>query len=141
MMKKFAIIENGTIVNIGVADDEWPFKHQTVIEISDDTPVGIGWSVVKGKIVIPYEILTAHLKTEVISETETKYIFEPGHELPMHNHVLGGKHTTEILEGEFKIIRNGKESVAKVGDKLKFTKTEDHSITAITAGSIINKTY
>lgn len=140
MLKKFAIIKDGVIVNIAVAEDKWPFDDEN-LELADDQPVNIGWKIVDGAVEVPYTALP-NSPTEIrISDTELKYSFLKDQELAMHNHVGGGRHTTEILSGSFKIIRNGKESVANAGDKLKFTKTENHSITALEVGEILNVQY
>ena len=140
MLKKFAIIENGVIINIAVAEDKWPFDQEH-IELADDQMVNIGWKVKDGAIVVPYTELPNSPTQIQVSDTELKYVFLKDQELAMHNHIEGGRHTTEILSGSFKIIRNGKESIANVGDKLKFTKTENHSITALEAGEILNTQY
>jgi len=140
MLKKFAIIENGVIINIAVAEDKWPFDQEH-IELADDQMVNIGWKVKDGAIVVPYTALPNSPTQIQVSDTELKYVFLKDQELAMHNHIEGGRHTTEILSGSFKIIRNGKESIANVGDKLKFTKTENHSITALEAGEILNTQY
>jgi hypothetical protein len=140
MLKKFAIIKNGIVSNVAVAEDKWPFDDEN-IELADDEMVNIGWCVKNGKIVVPYTALPNSPAETRISDTELKYTFLKDQELAMHNHIEGGRHTTEILSGSFKIIRNGKESVANVGDKLKFTKTENHSITALEAGEILNTQY
>jgi quercetin dioxygenase-like cupin family protein len=140
MLKKFAILENNVIVNISVAEDKWPFDHDH-IELTDDQHVDIGWTVKNGEVQIPYSALPNAPTETQVSDTSIKYTFAVGQELAMHNHKEGGKHTTEILSGSFKIIRNDKETTATVGDKLKFTKTENHSITAIEAGEILNTQY
>lgn len=140
MLKKFAIIKDGIVSNVAVAEDKWPFDDEN-IELADDEMVNIGWSVKNGKIVVPYTALPNSPAETRISDTELKYTFLKDQELAMHNHIEGGRHTTEILSGSFKITRNGKESVANVGDKLKFTKTENHSITALEAGEILNTQY
>lgn len=139
-MKKFAIVENGVIVNVAVAEDKWPFDQEN-IELMDDQRANIGWVVKNGVIQIPYTELPNSPTESQISETTIKYNFAVGQELAMHNHKEGGKHNTEILSGKFKIIRNDKESIVEAGDKLKFTKTENHSITAIEAGEILNTQY
>jgi hypothetical protein len=141
-MNKYAIIENGLISNILIADGEWPFKEQVVLEIVGDQQAEIGWSIVDGKIIVPDNKKHNYPKSIQISETETQFYFEVGDEIGTHNHrVDNGRHTTKIISGVYKITRGEKESEANVGDVLKFTKTENHSILALFPGSIVNTKY
>lgn len=55
-MKTYAIIENGVVANLAVADGAWPFPEQVVIDVTNghpDTgnPVHIGWACVNGQII------------------------------------------------------------------------------------------
>jgi hypothetical protein len=43
VMKTYAIIENGTVINIATAAGTWPFSNQTAIDITNQS-VGIGWT-------------------------------------------------------------------------------------------------
>jgi quercetin dioxygenase-like cupin family protein len=142
MLKKFAIIENDIIVNIAMAEDVWPFEDQVSIELSDTDIAEIGWNITNNQVVVPNNRKPNYPFTETISDTEIKFTFKEGDEIVMHNHKLdGGRHTTTILSGEFKIVRGNTESTAVAGDFIKFTKTENHSITAITPGSTLNTFY
>jgi hypothetical protein len=42
-MQTYAIIENGTVINIATAAGTWPFPNQTAIDITNQS-VGIGWT-------------------------------------------------------------------------------------------------
>lgn len=58
MEKIYAIIENGIVANLAVAEGPWPFPAQTVIDVTGGHPVTgagvcIGWQVVDGKIIDP----------------------------------------------------------------------------------------
>jgi quercetin dioxygenase-like cupin family protein len=142
MLKKFAIIEGGIITNIAVADDIWPFKEQVSLELSETEQAEIGWGVIDNKVVIPENKKSNYPITETISDKEVKFTFNPGDEISTHNHKIDGcRHTTTILSGEFKIVKGVIESTAVEGDVIKFTKTENHSITAITSGSTLNTLY
>lgn len=52
-VKKFAIVKDGVVSNIAIAEDVWPFENDEAIELTDEQQVNIGWSVVDGVIVVP----------------------------------------------------------------------------------------
>jgi quercetin dioxygenase-like cupin family protein len=142
MFKKFAIVENNIITNIAVADDVWPFEDQISVELSETEQAEIGWSIIDGVVIVPPNRKPNYPFSETVSNNQIKFTFKPGDEIITHNHKLdNGRHTTTILSGEFKIVKGNTESTAVEGDVIKFTKTENHSITAITAGSTLNTLY
>lgn len=70
-MPNYAIIENGTVVNIVIWDgvSEWtPGERQTALKIKDSDTVAIGYTVANGEFIAP--VVPVPTQEELVAEAE-----------------------------------------------------------------------
>ncbi len=139
-MKTFAIIKSGVVVNIGVAEAQWPFEEEAV-EIQPGE-AAIGWRYEDGAFIRANDSIPADptLPASSVSAngSVTTYTFTTGQILPEHDHTQGGRHMTLVQSGSFEVTRDGSVSTHGAGAKLYFTTSERHRFRALSAGVVVN---
>ncbi|MEM1001434.1 MAG: cupin domain-containing protein [Bacteroidota bacterium] len=83
-----------------------------------------------------YEVIEGYKARFVHSETMTMVFWEvdPGAAIPMHSHPH--EQLSQVTEGEFEMIMNGKTLILKPGSVLKIPSNMQHGGKALTACKI-----